>query len=299
MIGDIVGSVYEFNNYRAKDFNPFFHPKSSYTDDSICTIAVADALVSNKSPALALKDWGERYWHNGGWGRSFALWLGSDSMDPYNSYGNGAGMRVSSAAFLATSFDEAMHFSDKVTEVTHNHPEGMKGARATTQAIWMTLRGEAPEDIRHQISATYAYDLNRTIDEIRPTYRFNESCQRTVPEAIICALQAENYIDAIRSAISIGGDSDTLAAICGPIAEARFGIPEEIVIEGLSKLPQDILQVLLATYLKAMERQSRLQNTSPVWMDSAQRIIKCLGDPCGIIKGSKPVNQPLDDGYPF
>jgi ADP-ribosylglycohydrolase len=220
-------------------------------------------------------------------------------MDPYNSYGNGAGMRVSSAAFLATSFDEAMHFSDKVTEVTHNHPEGMKGARATTQAIWMTLRGEAPEDIRKQISATYAYDLNRTIDEIRPTYRFNESCQRTVPEAIICALQAENYIDAIRSAISIGGDSDTLAAICGPIAEARFGIPEEIVIEGVSKLPQDILQVLLATYLKAMERQSRLQNTSPAWMDSAQRIIKCLGDPCGMIKGSKPVNQPLDDGYPF
>ena len=127
IIGDIVGSVYEFNNFRSKDFMPLFHRRAAFTDDTVCTVAIADALVNARDPAEALKDWGQRYWENGGWGRSFALWLGSDTLEPYNSYGNGAAMRVAPAALLATSLDEAIEFAYQVTAVTHNHPEGMKG----------------------------------------------------------------------------------------------------------------------------------------------------------------------------
>jgi len=269
IIGDVVGSVYEFDNHRSKCFEPFFHSESFYTDDTICTVAVADALVHGRHPAHALKEWGTRYWDNGGWGRSFAMWLGSDSLEPYNSYGNGAGMRVSSAAFLATSLVEALEYSDHVTAVTHNHPEGMKGARATTHAIWLSLHDSPVEEIRSEIAQTYGYNLSRTIDEIRPTYRFNESSQGTVPEAIICALSAQSYEDAIRNAISIGGDSDTLATICGPIAEARFGLPGAMVQHVCNQLPTDIKEVMAATYALALRRQASRDGVSQRWLDSA------------------------------
>ena len=248
IIGDIAGSVYEFNNYRAKDFAPFFHPEAGFTDDTVCTVAVADALLHSKCPARTLKEWGERYWSNGGWGRSFALWLGSDSLEPYGSYGNGAAMRVAPAGLLATSLDEAHAFSVKVTEVTHNHPEGIRGAAATASAVYMARTGSSADEVREYVTDIFGYDLSRSVDEIRPGYVFNETCQRTVPEALTCVLEATSFEDAIRNAISIGGDSDTIAAIAGGVLEAMFGIPDHIAKEVWPKLPLDIREVMTKLY---------------------------------------------------
>ena len=248
IIGDVVGSVYEFNNYRAKDFSPFFHMNASFTDDTVCTVAVADALLHDKCPARTLKEWGERYWSNGGWGRSFALWLGSDSLEPYGSFGNGAAMRVAPAGLVATSLDEAQTLSVKVTEVTHNHPEGMRGAAATASAVFLARTGSSRAEIRAYVTEVYGYDLTRSVDEIRPGYVFNETCQRTVPEALTCVLEATSFEDAIRNAISIGGDSDTIGAIAGGVAEALFGIPDHIANEVWSKLPLDIREVMTKLY---------------------------------------------------
>jgi ADP-ribosylglycohydrolase len=248
IIGDIVGSVYEFNNYRAKDFQPFFSRKAFFTDDSVCTCAVADALVNNRHPAEALKEWGTRYWENGGWGRSFAIWLGSDSLEPYNSYGNGAAMRVGPAGLLAKSLNEAIDLAYKVSEVTHNHPEGMKGAAATAAAIYMAKTGHSQSSIRGYVAETFGYDMTQTIDEIRPTYKFNETCQQTVPQALTCALEADSFEDAIRNAISIGGDSDTIGAIAGAVAEALFGIPDEIADDAWRRIPEDMRHILTDLY---------------------------------------------------
>ena len=248
IIGDIAGSVYEFNNYRAKDFTPFLHTEAAFTDDTVCTIAIADALLHDKCPARTLKEWGERYWSNGGWGRSFALWLGSDTLEPYGSYGNGAAMRVAPAGLLATSLQEAQALSAKVTEVTHNHPEGIRGAAATASAVYMARNGSTSDKIREYVTDVFGYDLSRSVDDIRPAYVFNETCQQTVPEALTCVLEASSFEDAIRNAISIGGDSDTVAAIAGGVAEAMFGIPDEIANEVWPKLPLDMRQVLTRLY---------------------------------------------------
>lgn len=251
IIGDIVGSVYEFRNYRAKDFQPLFHRGAFFTDDTVCTIAVADALVNDRHPALALKDWGRRYWENGGWGGRFAAWLLADSVEPYGSYGNGSAMRVAPAGLLARSLAEAIALADKVTAVTHNHLEGMKGAAATAAAIHLARSGSSQAEIRAYVSETFAYDLSRTVDEIRPGYRFDESCQQTVPQALCCVLEATDFEDALRNAISIGGDSDTIGAIVGGIAEALFGIPDEIAEQGRAHLPEEMREVLAALYRTA------------------------------------------------
>lgn len=251
IIGDIVGSVYEFNNYRAKDFTPFFHPKAFFTDDTVCTIAVADALVNGKDPATTLREWGRRYWDNGGWGQRFAVWIATDGMGPYNSLGNGAAMRVSAAGLLATSIEEAIALSDRVTEVTHNHPEGMWGGAATAVAIHMARAGRGAEEIRQAIAQRFQYDLTPSVDEIRPTYRYNERSQDTVPQALTCALEANDYEDAIRNAISIGGDSDTIAAIAGAVAEALFGISDDVAAEAWRFLPTEMRVVLQDLYATA------------------------------------------------
>ena len=210
VIGDIVGSVYEFNNDRRKDFGPLFHPQAFFTDDNVCTVAVADALVNQRHAGEALKDWGRRYWDNGGWGQRFALWLASDDLEPYGSYGNGAAMRVSPVGLLASSEKEVSILSRQVTGVTHNHPEGLKGAEATALAIFLARQRVTPQKIKIAITERFGYDLERTPDDIRPTYRFNETSQETVPQALVCALTASDFEDAIRNAISIGGDSDTV-----------------------------------------------------------------------------------------
>ena len=251
IIGDIVGSVYEFNNYRAKNFTPFFHRRAFYTDDTVCTIAVADALINERHPGEALKEWGQRYWENGGWGGRFAVWLGSSSLEPYGSYGNGAAMRVAPAGLLAASTEEAVELSDRVTGVTHNHTEGMKGGAATACAIVLARQRHSPMTIREFIASEFGYDMERTVDDIRPGYVFNETCQRTVPEALICALEATSFEDAIRNAISIGGDSDTVGAIAGGVAEAMFGIPEDIAGDAWRRLPEDMRAVLTDLYARA------------------------------------------------
>ncbi len=251
IIGDIVGSVYEFNNYRAKDFTPFFHQKAFFTDDTVCTIAVADALVNDKDPAASLREWGRRYWDNGGWGQRFALWIATDDMGPYNSLGNGAAMRVSAAGLLAKSIEEAIALSNRVTEVTHNHPEGMRGAAATAVAIHLAKSGLTAWEIRQAIAEQFLYNLTLSVDEIRPTYRYNERSQNTVPQALTCALEATDYEDAIRNAISIGGDSDTIATIAGSVAEALFGITDSLAEEAWGKLPDEMRNVLQDLYSMA------------------------------------------------
>ncbi len=262
IIGDIVGSVYEFNNYRAKDFTPFFHPKAFFTDDTVCTIAVADALVNGKDPATTLREWGRRYWKNGGWGQRFALWIATDGMGPYNSLGNGAAMRVSAAGLLAKSIEDAIALSDRVTEVTHNHPEGMRGGAATAVAIHMARSGRGAGEIRQAIAQRFQYDLTPSVDEIRPSYRYNERSQDTVPQALTCALEARDYEDAIRNAISIGGDSDTIAAIAGAVAEALFGISDEMAAEAWRYLPSEMRVVLQDLYAIAGQPGSVSEDVS-------------------------------------
>lgn len=249
IIGDIVGAVYEFDNYRQTDFEPFFHPKAFFTDDTVCTIAVADALTSmGKGAAWTLKDWGRRYWHIGGWGVRFGNWLQSDSYRPYGSCGNGAAMRVSPAGLLGQTLKETISYARWVTEVTHDHPEGLKGAEATAVAIFLAKQGSDPAMIRKEIESRYGYNLTTPIDVIRQSYQFNETCQETVPQALNCALSANDFESAVRNAISIGGDSDTVAAIAGGLAEALFGIPKKIALQGISFLPEEMLRVLDTLY---------------------------------------------------
>ena len=248
IIGDIVGSVYEWKRIKTKSFE-FFSDNGFVTDDSVCTAAVADALLDDREPAQALQDWCRRY-PDASYGGSFASWIWMDPPRPYNSFGNGAAMRVSPAAYLnRDTLSAALAASDLVTAVTHNHPEGLKGARATTHAIWLAFQGEPAIDIRTTVADAYAYDLTRTVDDIRPGYEFNEICQTTVPEAITCALESDSFEDAIRNAISLGGDSDTLAAIAGPIAEALHGIPADIQATAEARyIPADILSKVREMY---------------------------------------------------
>lgn len=245
-IGDIIGSVYEFRSWKQREF-PLFSDASTFTDDTVCTVAVAESLLEGSDPAASLRRWGLRYPARG-YGARFAQWLNDPGTGAYGSYGNGAAMRVGPAAWLARSLDEALVLARHVTAVTHDHPEGMKGAEATVTAIWLARQGATPNDIRARIQESFGYDLSRSVDDIRPGYRFDESCQGTVPQAIVCALEARSFEGAIRNAVSLGGDADTLAAIAGPIAEVLYGIPEDIRREGLQRLPRDMHGVLQRLY---------------------------------------------------
>lgn len=255
IIGDIVGSVYEFNNYKAKDFEPFIHPNAKFTDDTVCTIAIADALLNEKDPTATLKEWCEKYWSNGGWGKRYAKWLASRSAEPYNSMGNGGAMRVSACGWLYDDYQEAIKAAIRVTEITHNHPQGIKGAVATTSAIYSFRHGASVNDVKSFIESSFGYDLSKTVDEIRSADRLHsELAQDTVPEALVCVLEATSFEDAIRNAVSIGGDSDTIAAITGSIAEARFPISENIKQHVLEKLPNDLREVVL-TFRKIFDSE--------------------------------------------
>ncbi len=249
VVGDIVGSIYEWKNHRSKDF-PFFGPGADYTDDSVLTLAVADALLHGHPPQKSLYLWATRH-PKRGYGSGFSNWLRTWELAPYGSYGNGAAMRVSPAALIAGSLEEALSLAVKVTEVTHDHPEGIKGAKAAAHAIFLARGGTGAGDIRRAIARHYGYDMDRTVDSIRPHYRFDESCQGTVPEALICALEAASFEDAIRNAISIGGDSDTVAAIAGPVAEARFGIPDKIARAAMAMIPADMQETLWRLYARS------------------------------------------------
>ena len=239
IIGDIVGSCFEFDNHRSKDFNLFVQD-SRFTDDTVMTLAVAKAILScngnwdnlGEQAVIWMRRIGRKYCYND-YGWNFRGWLRDDWKGPYESYGNGAAMRVSPCGFIASTEDEAKLLSRKVTEVTHNHDEGIKGAEATTVAIFMAKSGATKKEIRKQIVHDY-YSLNFTLDGIHETYQFNETCQETVPQAIVAFLESITFEDCIRNAISIGGDSDTLAAIACAIAEAYYGIPRNLKEKALS-----------------------------------------------------------------
>jgi ADP-ribosylglycohydrolase len=245
IIGDIVGSIYEWHNIKTKDF-PLFGNKCKFTDDSVMTIAVADGLMNGGKPddfIASMKRFGRMY-PNAGYGGSFRKWLSTDYCSPYNSYGNGSAMRVSPVGWFFDTLEMTENAAETSAAVTHNHPEGIKGAQATAAAMLLARNGRTKEDIKAYIEVKYGYNLRRTLDEIRMDYDFDVSCMGTVPEAIIAFLESEGFEDAIRNAISLGGDSDTLAAITGSIAEAAYGIPDEIKEKALSYLDLPLTEVV-------------------------------------------------------
>ena len=252
ILGDIIGSPYEFDRgSKTKEF-PFFDKGARFTDDSVMTIAVAEALMdtmgkSDEEIRTAISDsmrlWGHRY-PDAGYGGRFRGWLAHTDYKPYKSYGNGSAMRVSSAGWLFDTLEETLHMATLTAEVTHNHPEGIKGATATAAAIFMARNGSSKEEVKNYIINGIGYDLSRTIDEIRPGYKHVESCQETVPEAITAFLEGESFEDVIRTAVSLGGDCDTLTCIAGSIAEAFYGVPDELKAECRNRIKPDMREVL-------------------------------------------------------
>ena len=249
IFGDIAGSIYEGNNIKTKNFE-LFDKDSFFTDDTVMTIAVGAALQScagnydklGDIAADAMRFLGRKYPYSG-YGLSFIQWLFHDDAKPYNSYGNGAAMRISAAAYYADTMEKTKELSYKITAVSHNHPEGIKGAEATSAAIFLALHGSSKEEIKKHIVQNY-YPIDFSLDEIRPNYKFNETCQDTVPQALEAFFESTDYEDAVRNAISIGGDSDTLAAIAGGIAEAYYGVSEQVKSFTLNKLPDDLRHLL-------------------------------------------------------
>ena len=251
-LGDIIGSPYEFDRGdKTKDFT-FFEKEAAFTDDSVMTIAVADALVETLGQSdddirnalvYSMRRWGKKY-PDAGYGGRFIGWLEGRPDGPYNSFGNGSAMRVSSAGWLYDDLAKTLHAAELTAEVTHNHPEGIKGAKAAAAAIFMARTGCSKDEIRNYIVSEFGYDLSRTTDEIRPGYYHDESCQKTVPEAIISFLEGDSFEDTIRTAVSLGGDCDTLTCIAGSIAEAFYGVPDDLKEECRKRITPEMLEVL-------------------------------------------------------
>ena len=254
ILGDIIGSPYEFDmGDKTKEF-PLFSKRSEFTDDTVMTIAVADVFLDSN---LVMDDniireklidsmhkYGKTF-PDAGYGGRFGAWLFQGGREPYNSWGNGSAMRVSSVAWLFDDLAMVRHMARLSAEVTHNHPEGIKGAEATAAAIFLARTGNSKEVIKEYIQTHFGYDLSRTCDEIRPNYYHVESCQETVPEAITAFLEGNSFEDVIRTAVSLGGDCDTLTCIAGSIAEAFFGVPEDLKEECMSRIPHDLRDILL------------------------------------------------------
>lgn len=260
IIGDIVGSVYEYENHKSTEFE-FFDEECEFTDDTVLTVAVADWLLSDKACAEVelqkkLVDYAKNYIESG-YGLHFLMWIlhpkkevGEDGSPievrrPYDSYGNGSAMRCSAVGWMFDTLEETERVAAISASVTHNHPEGVKGAQATAAAIFMARSGSSKEEIRSYIESKYGYGLNCTCDEIRPIYEYDVTCQGTVPEAIIAFLESTDYESAIRLGVSLGGDTDTLCCITGGIAEAYYKhIPKEMAEKALSYLPEGFVRVL-------------------------------------------------------
>lgn len=251
ILGDIIGSPYEFDRgNKSKDF-PLFSEESAFTDDTVMTLAVAEAFMDGPGQEAALRTgliktmqkYGRLYPY-AGYGLRFGEWLRQKDPQPYHSFGNGSAMRVSSVAWLFADLETVRRMARLSAEVTHNHPEGIKGAEATAAAIFLGRTGSSKDRIRSYITENFGYDLSRTCDQIRPQYRHVESCQETVPEAITAFLEGESFEDVIRTAVSLGGDCDTLTAIAGSIAEGYYGVPDELRHQCLERLPLPLLTVL-------------------------------------------------------
>lgn len=241
--GDIIGSWYEFAS--TKDYNfKLLTDRSKFTDDTVCSIAIADALIHQEPFEGRLQYWCRKY-PRAGYGGMFRSWIYSDTMEPYNSWGNGSAMRVSAVGAYAKSLDEAMDLAKKTAEITHNHPEGIKGAQATALAIYLALIGKNKDEIKDMIEKNFAYELHRKYDDIQPLYSFEVSCQKSVPESIIAFLESDDYESAIRKTIAFGGDADTMGAITGGIAAAFYGeIPSYILNECLNRIPDEMKDVI-------------------------------------------------------
>lgn len=252
LLGDMIGAPYEFDRgNKSKEF-PLFCENSRFTDDSVMTIAVAEALLDSRfldddsiRAALikSMRKWGKKY-PDAGYGRKFLCWLREKDPKPYGSCGNGSAMRVSAAGWLFDTLEETREKARLTAEVTHDHPEGIKGAEAASSAIFLARTGRSKEEIRDYIVQEFGYDLSRTCDQIRPSYYHNESCQKTVPEAITAFLEGTDFEDVIRTAVSLGGDCDTLTCIAGSIAEAFYGVPAILKAECKSRLPEDMAYIL-------------------------------------------------------
>ena len=253
ILGDMIGSPYEFDmGNKSKEF-PLFSKRSTYTDDTVMTIAVADVFLNDsllmnedvirQSLIESMHKYGKLF-PNAGYGGRFGMWLFLDGTEPYNSWGNGSAMRVSSVAWLFDDLGMVRLMARLSAEVTHNHPEGIKGAEATASAIFLARTGRSKAEIKRYIENEFGYDLSRTCDEIRPDYHHVESCQETVPEAITAFLEGESFEDVIRTAVSLGGDCDTLTCIAGSIAEGFYGVSEQLKQECLNRLPDELKTVL-------------------------------------------------------
>ena len=252
ILGDMIGAPYEFDRgNKSKEF-PLFSRRSHFTDDTVMTVAVAEALLDARDRApeeirtavvRSMQKWGREY-PDAGYGARFYWWLKEEDPQPYGSWGNGSAMRVSSAGWLFDTLEQTREAARMTAEVTHNHPEGIKGAEAAAAAIFLARTGSSKEEIREYIIRMFEYDLSRTCDEIRPEYHHVESCQQTVPEAITAFLEGNDFEDVIRTAVSLGGDCDTLTCIAGGIAEAYYGVPEELKAECQKRLPEDMQEVL-------------------------------------------------------
>ncbi len=232
--GDIIGSVYEAHPVKTEDF-PLFSPGCRFTDDTVMTVATADSILTGKGYAAAYKEWGRLFPH-AGYGGMFRQWLRNNNSRPYNSFGNGSAMRVSPVGFAFDTLDKVLEEAKKSAEVTHNHPEGIKGAQATAAAIFLARTGKGKKEIKDYIETTFDYDLSATLAEIRPGYRFDPTCQGSVPQAIIAFLESSTYEDAVRKAISLGGDTDTQACITGGIAQAYYKTIDDHIIKKVRAL---------------------------------------------------------------
>ncbi|MDR3365956.1 MAG: ADP-ribosylglycohydrolase family protein [Prevotellaceae bacterium] len=252
IVGDYAGSAYEFHSTHDYCF-PIITPDSGITDDSIMTVAIMDAILQGKPYGERLRYWGNKYpTPKGGYGGSFAAWLRSEKPQPYNSFGNGSAMRVSPIGWVFEMLKETLREAQKSAQCTHNHSDGIKGAMATAAAIYYVRNGKSKEFLRQYVEKEFGYNLSRTLSDIRPSYGFNESCQGTVPEAIICYLESSGFEDAIRLAVSLGGDSDTLACITGAIAEAGYadGISAQLVEAAFSTMPEELKNIVEQFYSK-------------------------------------------------
>lgn len=277
ILGDIIGSPYEFdqNNIKTTEFD-LFSERSEFTDDSIMTLAVAEALMDcgidadeetmKKALVDAMKKYGKRY-PFAGYGVSFSMWIEQEDPKPYNSFGNGSAMRVSAVPWLCQDDIEKMfRIAEMTASVSHNHPEGIKGAQATAAVIFMAIHGASKQTIRDTISKVFRYDLSKTCDEIRPEYHHVESCQETVPQAIIAFLEGDSFEEVIRLAVSLGGDSDTLTCIAGSMAEAFYGVPENLKREARDRLSDD-LRAVLDRFDIQIENDRKARESDPVRME--------------------------------
>ena len=269
ILGDIIGSPFEFDRGdKTKEFD-LFSKDCDFTDDSVMTIAVGEALLAvgpeatvkeiEEAVVTNMQDWGKRYPY-AGYGGRFRYWLRERNPKPYGSYGNGSAMRVSAVGWLYDSLERTREVARATANVTHNHPEGIKGAEATASAIYMARNESSKEEIKEYIEREFHYNLDRTLDEIRPGYHMDETCQRTVPEAIIAFLESKDFEDAIRNAVSLGGDTDTLGAITGSIAEAFYGISDVLIAECRSRIDEGLMTDILDEFDHILGRDKNVDS---------------------------------------